>query len=182
MPTPTLTRKLIHFLLDFNIKRENFIKTPINYKNSKKIALLYKTEIIDTLPEIIEFTNKVRHDNKELYILEYLPKSNKNTFKIWKQTHFYLLKKNFNFLNIPKKNDISDFTGKQYDILINLSIDDDLNLHYISSLCKANIKIGMYNPNYSKIYDFMIDTKEIFDQHSLIKQITKYLSMINNKG
>jgi hypothetical protein len=180
MPQKSLTRKIIHFLLRTNLKKDNFTKTAVNYKNSKKIAVLYKSVSIDPLPEIIDFTNKIRNENKDLYILEYLPKSNKNTFKIWKHTHFYLLKKNFNFLNIPRSQDMSDFTGKHYDILINLSMDDDLNLHYICSLCRANIKIGLYNPVYSDIYDFMIDRKDIYDQDSLIRQVSKYLTMINS--
>jgi hypothetical protein len=180
MRQPGFTRKILHFLVSRTRKSNLYQRETISYKKSKKIALVFKSEQIDILPEINNFINQIKKDNKELNILEYLPKSNKNTFKSWKQTHFYLLKKNFNILNIPKKNDLDDFTRQPYDILINLDADNDLNLHYICAMCKAHLKIGLYHEKYMDIYDFMIDPKYINDQESLIIQVEKYLRMINS--
>jgi hypothetical protein len=123
----------------------------------------------------------LKKDSKEICTLEYLNNSIKNSVKSWKQTQFYVHKKNLNFLNLPKKEPLKEFFERDYDIVINLCITNNVYLHYISSITNSKLKIGPYNSEFESCYDFMIHVDEDSDINKFVSSVETYLKMINNK-
>jgi hypothetical protein len=176
-----LTRRILKYLIRLHQKKIKRNSNGVNYRNAVKIAILSESQTIDTSQYIIEFISGIRKDGKEITTLEYLNNSIKLSVKSWKQTQFYLHKKNLNFLNLPKKEPLREFLEKEFDIVINLCISDNIYLHYMIAIANAKLKIGPYNPEFESCYDLMINTNEETEINSFVSTVDTYLKMINNK-
>jgi hypothetical protein len=177
----SLSRKILKYLIRKQQKKTRHKSNGVSYQNAVRIAVLSESQTIDTSQYIIDFISDLRKDSKEISTLEYLNNSIKLSVKSWKQTQFYLHKKNLNFLNLPKKEPLKEFLEKDFDIIINLCISNNVYLHYISAITNAKLKIGPYNPEFESCYDFMININEETDVNSFVSSVDTYLKMINNK-
>ena len=176
----SLSRKILKYLIRIHQKKTRRNSDGVSYKNALRIAILSESQTIDTSQYIIDFISSIRKDSKEITTLEYLNNSIKLSVKSWKQTQFYLHKKNLNFLNLPKKEPLKEFLEKEFDIIINLCITDNVYLHYMTAISNAKLKIGAYNPEFESCYDFMININNETDINSFVSSVDTYLKMINN--
>jgi len=177
----SLSRKILKYIIRHHKNKNRQNSAGVNYKNAVRIAILSESQTIDTSQYIIDFISSIRKDSKEISTLEYLNNSIKLSVKSWKQTQFYLHKKNLNFLNLPKKEPLKEFLEKEYDIIINLCITNNIYLHYMSTITNSKLKIGPYNSEFESCYDFMIHIDEETDINSFVSSVETYLKMINNK-
>lgn len=175
-----LSRKILKYLIRKHQKKIRHNSNGVSYKNAVRIAILSESQTIDTSQYIIDFISDIRKDAKEITTLEYLNNSIKLSVKSWKQTQFYLHKNNLNFLNLPKKEPLKEFLEKEYDIIINLCITNNIYLHYISAITNSKLKIGPYNQEFESCYDFMIRVNAETDINSFVSSVDTYLKMINN--
>lgn len=175
-----LTRKILKYLIRLHLKKHKRNSVVVNYYNAQRIAILSESQTIDTSSFIIDFISGIRKDGKEISTLEFLNNSIKLSAKNWKQTQFYLHKQNLNFLNLPKKEPLREYLEKEFDIVINLCITNNIHLHYMSAITNAKLKIGPYNSEFESCYDFMIDINEETDIQFFVSSVKTYLNMINN--
>jgi hypothetical protein len=176
----SLTRKILKYLIRKQQKKIRHNSNGVSYKNAVRIAILSESQTIDTSQYIIDFISDIRKDSKEITTLEYLNNSIKLSVKSWKQTQFYLHKKNLNFLNLPKKEPLKEYLEKEFDIIINLCITNNVYLHYMSAITNSKLKIGPYDPEFESCYDFMIHIDNDTDINSFVCSVDTYLRMINN--
>ena len=176
----SLSRKILKYLIRKHQKKIRHNSNGVSYKNAVRIAILSESQSIDTSQYIIDFISDIRKDAKEISTLEYLNNSIKLSVKSWKQTQFYLHKKNLNFLNLPKKEPLKEFLEKDFDIIINLCITNNIYLHYMSAITNSKLKIGPYDPEFESCYDFMIHIDKETDINSFVSSVDTYLKMINN--
>jgi hypothetical protein len=176
----SLSRRILKYLIRQHLKKVRHNSNGVNYKNAVRIAVLSESQTIDTSQYIIDFISDLKKDTKEITTLEYLNNSIKLSVKSWKQTQFYLHKQNLNFLNLPKKEPLREYLEKEFDIVINLCITNNIYLHYISTITNAKLKIGPYYPEFESCYDFMIDINENTDINTFVNSVDTYLKMINN--
>ena len=88
--------------------------------------------------------------------------------------------KDLNFWGLPKLELISDFIDMKFDILLNISLNQNLVLDYITLLSKARFKVGT-SPNEENYFDLNINIGEKQDTMFLVKQQIFYLAQLNNK-
>jgi hypothetical protein len=175
----SLSRKILKYFIRHHQNKNRPHSYGVSYKSALKIAILSESQTIDTSQYIIDFISDIKKDSKEICTLEYLNNSIKQSVKSWKQTQFYLHKKNLNFLNLPKKEPLREFLERDYDILINLCITNNIYLHYITTITNAKLKIGPYNSEFESCYDFMIHVDELSDINAFVSSVETYLKMIN---
>lgn len=92
--------------------------------------------------------------------------------------YVYLDRKDLNFFDFPKDNQILKLIAKEYNLLIDLNLNHDFCLEYISSLSISNFKVGIAESYKNEICDLTFDLKER-NLNQYLKQITTYLKMIN---
>ena len=92
----------------------------------------------------------------------------------------FIQRKDFNWFHKPFTKVLKDFISEDFDILINLCMEDSLPINYIVSQSKAKLKTGKYFENTETFCDLMIDIKESNNISYLIEQTSHYLSVINN--
>ncbi len=88
--------------------------------------------------------------------------------------------KDLNFWGLPKLEQISDFVDFKFDILFNLSLEQNLVLDYITLTSKARFKVGC-SPDEDNYFDLNINIGEKQDVMFLAKQQIFYLSQLNKK-
>ena len=88
-----------------------------------------------------------------------------------------IAKSDFSFLGIPRKASILDFTREPVDLLIDISLSDDIRAQYIRAMSVAAMKVGWSNlkPDY---FDLSMNVGQQPDAAYLVQQITHYLQEI----
>lgn len=88
--------------------------------------------------------------------------------------------KDLNFWGLPKSEAVRDFIEMKFDILLNISLNQNLVLDYITLLSRAQFKVGS-SPDEKNYFDLNINIGEKQDVMFLVKQQIFYLAQLNKK-
>lgn len=87
--------------------------------------------------------------------------------------------KNTNWLGFPQKGIAEDFLNTEFDLLLNIALEQNLLLDYLTGLSKARFKVG-WSPNENNFYDLNINIKSKQDALFLASQQIFYIRQLNN--
>lgn len=152
----------------------------INLDKARTVALLYYlpdeatyTAVESIISRLIELNLKVRvvcYTDLKITPYYFIPKISQDIVTV----------KDIDWRYQPKKPFVKEFINTEYDILIDLSLNDHLPLLYCSALSRAGLKVGRFQEDHELFYDLMIHAgpDETIDSFSV--QVIHYLSRINN--
>lgn len=83
-----------------------------------------------------------------------------------------------NWLGFPKHEKIDDFISFNFDVLLNISLNQNLALDYITLLSKAKFKVGSTR-NETNYFDLNINIGKKDDTMYLVEQQIFYLAQLN---
>ncbi|MFN3874652.1 MAG: DUF6913 domain-containing protein [Flavobacteriales bacterium] len=92
-----------------------------------------------------------------------------------------ICQKDLNWYRIPQGNTVRNFMAEEYEILIDLSLEDRLPIQYIMAKSRARFKVGRWSESNKRILDMMIDRAGSKSLPQLIQQVHHYLLMVNSK-
>lgn len=152
----------------------------VNIKDAETVGILFQPVDDKSFETVKLFLKSLTEEGKQIFAIGYVDSP--------KIPDFYLLRKGINFfckhdLSLffrPEPVFVDDFIEREFDLLINLSVDNLYPLEYIYALSKAKFKAAK-SLNGSDHSDLTIDIKTNRDVEFLIQQITHYLSLINKK-
>jgi len=153
-----------------------------NLRDAKKIGILYNLDDVPDYEVVAEFVTQLQHDRKEVRALGYVKNKNLVSRFLPKLSYDFFSVRDMNWFYKPVKDKVMDFIQKDFDLLIDLDMKDSLPLKYISGLSMSMCRIGRYSEHSTSCYDFMIDVKSSTPVTEFIRQITHYLTIINNDG
>jgi hypothetical protein len=87
--------------------------------------------------------------------------------------------KDTNWLGFPKKGFAEDFLNTEFDLLLNIALEQNLLLDYLTALSRARFKVG-WSPNEHNFYDLNINIKGKHDALYLASQQIFYIRQLNN--
>ena len=150
-----------------------------NLSKAKTVGIIYHFDSLENDKVIKDFARFLKEERIKVDTLGYV--SNKEMIEKAKPEldYNYFFKKELNFLLIPQKKECLKFAGKEYDILIDLTIKTFFPVKYIASLSKAHFKVGESNSYKMENFDLTIDISHEKSIIYLIKQLKHYLSIIN---
>ena len=93
----------------------------------------------------------------------------------------YITLKDLNWYRKPRNQFSRDFINKEFDMLIDLNLQQNDSLRYVVSLSKARFKIGLFNEEYKDIYDFMLEGIKPTQVSLFIKEVLHYLEIFKPK-
>ncbi|MCK5846850.1 MAG: hypothetical protein KAG84_05390 [Bacteroidales bacterium] len=93
----------------------------------------------------------------------------------------YILKKEINWIGVPKNKYVDIFIHKDFDLLINLDFSGNKSLVYIVNASIASLKMGINNDDSEIELDFMFEGIKDNDLGVFLKEMLKYLEMIKTK-
>jgi len=89
-----------------------------------------------------------------------------------------LTPKDLNWYGLPKPGPVDDFINTEFDLLLNIALDQTLLFDYVTALSKARFKIG-WSPKESNFFDLNINIKGKPDAFYLARQQIFYLGQLN---
>lgn len=92
-----------------------------------------------------------------------------------------ICQKDLNWYRIPQGNTVQNFMAEEYEIIIDLTLEDRLPIQYILAKSRARFKVGRWSESNKRILDMMIDMAGSKSLPQLIQQVHHYLLMVNSK-
>lgn len=89
-----------------------------------------------------------------------------------------ITKKDLNWKGLPVSAVVTNFIETEFDLLLNISLQQNLVLDYITALSKAKFKIG-WSPEETNYFDLNINIGTKQDALYLAKQQIFYLAQLN---
>ncbi|MEE4116598.1 MAG: hypothetical protein V2I37_10535 [Marinilabiliaceae bacterium] len=150
-----------------------------NLKNAHKIGIIWDGSFIESFSVLSDFYKRMQINNIQVDIVCFHP----NKILPDEYTALRYLRcfkqSDLNYFFIPKAAEIDDFISTPYEILIDINLNNRFPLFYITSLSKAEFKIGAGNTIDSNSLDMTIELKDKTDIKYYLEQVEYYLKMIN---
>ena len=104
-------------------------------------------------------------------------KNPENRFRLLRRRFFCF--KDINAHLRPISPSVQNFIETPFDILIDTSVLEDKSIRFVTTLSNAKFKVGYTQLPYAKNLDFTINLPEGETVRELIKNIDRYLHIIN---
>jgi hypothetical protein len=153
-----------------------------NLKDARKIGILYNLDDVPDYDIVSEFVTQLQHDRKEVKALGYVKNKNLVSRFLPKLSYDFFSTRDMNWFYRPAKEKVTDFIQKDFDLLIDLDLKDSLPLKYICGLSMSLCRVGRFSEENTSCYDLMLDVNPSTPLNEFIRQITHYLTIINNDG
>jgi hypothetical protein len=165
---------------------QNHLRTEIhqpqvcNIKDALNIGIIYNATEYVSFEIIRNLVKELTHDSRKITVLGYV--NSKNVIDS------YLYRKGFDFFSLielnwyykPVSPVVNQFIEQQFDLLINLSLEEHFPIQYITAMSKATFKSGKYSLGDNRL-DLMIDIeKEKSTMRNLKKEIGMSEGQISN--
>lgn len=89
-----------------------------------------------------------------------------------------LIPKDINWLGFPKQGKIDGFIEMEFDLLLNVALEQNITLDYITAITRAKFKVG-WSPDENNFFDLIINISKNRDALYLAKQQIFYLGQLN---
>lgn len=155
-------------------------KVYFNRLSEAKTALIvYNANNPERRKEVKDFIRFFKEERLAVESIGYYGKVGKNIEKPQDELgDVYFDKKELSPYKFPKNRKIKKLISKQFDILIDLNLNEEFCLEVISSLSKAKFKVGPNHKYGNEVFDLTLETKDK-PMSYLMEQIKVYLGMIN---
>jgi len=138
----------------------------------KKVGVLWQPEQKEAFHYIQNFFNKRQVVFRHLCVhsenIEFVVEPN------------VLIPKNLNWLGFPKHGTVDNFTEMHFDILLNIAMEQNVTLDYLTLVTNAKFKVGG-QANLKNYFDLNINIGQNQNALYLAEQQIFYLGHLNNK-
>lgn len=90
-----------------------------------------------------------------------------------------ICQKELNWYRVPGGNTVNNFIAEEFDVLIDLTMEEYLPIQYITAKSRSRFKVGRMSDGNKRFLDMMIDTAGAHSLPQLIGHVDRYLLMIN---
>jgi uncharacterized protein YciU (UPF0263 family) len=153
-------------------KQTNNKSKVISFNEASSIGILFNATQTINFEIIRALVKKLNKDfKKEVQILGYVHSKKMIDHYLYRKGFDFFSQKDLNWLEFPKKEteSVNDFCNKQFDILINLSLENYQPLHHILIRTKAKLKVSKFFNN-AQFADFLIDVEKNKEEYHKVRQ------------
>ncbi|MAC95232.1 MAG: hypothetical protein CMC96_07005 [Flavobacteriales bacterium] len=153
----------------------------MNLEQAKTALILYDATIAENDQLVRKLSQFFKEEGVKAECLGFFNKKGKKVVVPKDELNYhYFSPLDINWLKIPKNDKVIELKNKEVDLLIDLNLSNYFTLEYISTLSKAHFKIGSASNYRTEVCDLTLSMDE-GSLAELIKQIKKYLSIINKR-
>ncbi len=149
-----------------------------NLKDAKRIGILYTLDNVPDYERVSEFVSQLQGDHKEVKALGFVKNKNLIQRFLPKLSYDFFSSRDLTWFYKPIHRQVKDFIDKEFDLLIDLSLQDNFPLKYISGLSNALCRVGKFSEKNAEYYDLMIDLKPSTTSEEYLGQVQHYLTVI----
>jgi len=151
-----------------------------NLKDAKRITILFDATLTEDIKLVKKFVLKLSSGKELVSALGYVNEKDRG-FEHLSSLHFdFFSNQELNWYRKPEGMIIDNFLKEEYDILIDLSLNEFYPLTYMLVTSPAKFKVGRSRDDIN-VFDLSIDYNNKHDLESLINEIHHYLNLIKPK-
>ena len=150
-----------------------------NLHDAQRIGILYTLDDVPDYERVSEFVIQLQGNHKEVKTLGFVKNKNLVQRFLPKLSYDFFSKRDLTWFYKPIHTQVRDFIEKEFDLLIDLSLQDNFPLKYIAGLSNALLRVGKFSEENTAYYDLMIDIKPTMTTDEYLGQIQHYLTIIN---
>ncbi len=156
-------------------------KKAFNFQEAKTAGILLNATNVKTFEKAQDFYQYLKSLNIDTWSLGYVD-DNSDVLNAYSHQigMMHFTKKELNWYNKPVSSQVQQFVAKEFDILIDLSLEKIFPLQYIVGTSKAKFKTGKFYKD-NNYYDLMINIDKNDNLDFFIAQIKHYLSVLKTK-
>jgi len=150
-----------------------------NAQEVASVGILYHFTDDETDRVMNDFVGELRGNKRKVMVLGYTKDKVLPSYFSPKLNWDILIPKNINWFNKPTDPFVKSFCKEEFDLLIDLTMDDFEPIIYAGALSRAHFKTGSYTIQHAKYYDLMIHTEHVQSLPEFIKHVKHYISKVN---
>ncbi|PLX01146.1 MAG: hypothetical protein C0594_14170 [Marinilabiliales bacterium] len=174
-----IKRKIGYFVLKRKVQSVKRKKQTHNLYTAKTVGILFDATDDSNFREIRNLFTSLSQRGIRTFGLGYIDAKEISINYVAVHGFHFICKKDLTWYGLPNSPTSNVFINREYDILIDLNINNCLPLDFITGMTKASFRVGVFGKN-DKLYDFMIDISKNNRIVYLIEQIKYYLTLLNN--
>lgn len=178
-----LTRHLKELAFEKNLKKDLAIiqreRRMFNVDDVVTVGLLYHFSDEETDKMINEFVRELKENKQKVTVLGHFKERVLPRYYTPKPDWNILTPKCVNWFNKPVGPFVTSFCEAEFDLLIDLTMEDFQPVIYAGALSRAHFKTGRYSERNTKSYDLMIHTEQVLTLPEYIKHVKYYISKVN---
>ena len=176
-----LKLKLGHYLLKKNLLQQDNSSELITLSNAKRIGVLFEANNSKSIQCVKRLVKYFVNLNLEIDALGLVNRRKEDSVHLSTIHVNYFNLSDLNFFGIPNSQKTQQFQDKEFDILINLSLDDNFQTKYLALMSNARYRVGVYGLDKSFNYDLMFKLK-VRSLDYLIEHLIYYLELIDKNN
>lgn len=150
-----------------------------NFGQIKTVGIIFDSTNPEDFELVKRYVTYLREHRKKVKVIGFYPAKRIPEMTYSKLEYDFFSSKEINWFGKPSSIVVQNFINEEYDLLIDLNINDHFSLKYISALSGAAFKVGKYNEKDIEIYDMMIDSDNTKTLKYFLRQVDIYLTMLN---
>lgn len=155
------------------------LRKGFNFNSAEKVGILYLDRDEKFYNEIHDYAKKLK-DNfsiSKVNLLGFVDEVEKKIPAWQKHTvdSTYITRKHLNW-NLRPVSGVENFTGEDFDILIDCSGGNTVPLNFVLKESKAKMKVGLRGTRAERYCDFILNMGNQFGLTSYTEQLNSYLS------
>lgn len=174
-----LKKILILFIIRRNTLKTKLTGSQVSVYNAKKVGIIAVVDSKEKFELLVKFKKTLESYGPKVSVLGFAPfKIIPDYFNTQMQIEVFSIKE-VNIFGIPRGDRVRHFINKEFDMLIDLTIEEIVPMYYLAGMSKAILKAGKYREQLKETYDIMIHTGEEMNYQEFQFTMKNYLSKIN---
>ncbi len=170
-----------NFVLERNISRLERDKKLVSLSDARNVGIVYLVSNQGIFNKVKLLIRKLNSPYRQVVALGFVNRDSIPDYCVAANSGYYFDKKDLNWYGAPKNDYVKEFLNKEFDVIIDLTLEDVYVLQYIIALSKSKLKVGRFSKSMQKHYDLMIKNDNDVLSDEYIDQILYYLNILKNK-
>jgi hypothetical protein len=149
-------------------------------ETASSIGIIYNATNRNDAETIKKFIQYLKEERKDVLSLGFIDSKDSSDIVKPHLNYIYFDKRNVSNRLIPKGSDVDNFINNSFSILIDLNLNQNFPIEYISTLSIAKFKVGAKGNYRDDVCDLTIDVNQNKSLEYFIIQLKHYLKMIKN--
>jgi hypothetical protein len=173
-----IKRSTANYVLKKKLAKLKRDKRLVNLHNARTIGIIYHVTSQTTFQIVKTLVKELTSRQRQVLAIGFVNRKSIPNYCIAANSGYHFNLRDLNWYGGPKNDYVHEFINKEFDILIDLSLDDLFIFKYISGLSRSHFKVGRHNDAHLDCFDLMIKAEPNISLETLIEQITHYLVII----
>lgn len=179
--TDQIKSQIRKFLLNRDFKKSNRKRKLVNINLAEDLGIIYHVKDEGQFKRMNALVKELTTKRRKVMLVGFVNDRSIPDYCVVAGPGYYFTLQDLNWLEIPKNEYLLKFMEKEFDLLLDLTRDDNFTTNYIIALSKAQLKAGQQSKIKEPYLDVMINMDKKNSMNEFIDQILHYLTLLKSR-